>query len=532
MAKVKQIGVRGLRSFGYEKQLVPFSRINIYVGKNSCGKSSYLRTYPLLRQSTESDKTSPILWYAGHQGYVDFGDFATTLHDGGDKIHFDFQLAISTEDELKKSRKIYGGGPNFISRWIEPGLEFDIDFTLSLEKLKTGIQSTVRLTEGENTATLVFSGDEFKEINLHNSKWDHTISISVPKKIEKGCLIPKDGYTVKEVTYKGLGKVYVQADLTAEPIEKLTQFLKAFHHKSKKAENILESIENIPLCSRENLYRYLVSAFKSDKFFFRRLEENKQQIVDIVYSHLFLKSIRYFLVAADTLFEDFYGGVRYLGPLRASAERFYRFQEVQVQEIDHTGSNLPMVINSLSKTLKNRLSEWIKESFDFELELQSTGLHYALRIKENGDTEFHNVSDMGFGYSQILPVIVSLWLELSANEEAGLGMRRARRKSRTLVIEQPELHLHPALQYKFGIAIAKVIKLAKTMNIDYNFVIETHSKQLIDAIGDSVSDDVVSKDDVNIALFEKSSTGTTKLRLAGFDSEGYLENWPAGFLSA
>lgn len=529
---MKKIGVRGLRSFGYEEQLIPFSRINIYVGKNSCGKSSFLRTYPLLRQSTESDKTSPVLWYAGHQGYVDFGDFSTALHDGGNAIHFDFEMIVSGAERVQKIRKS-NLTSNFMHRSVLHEMMFDIRLTLSLRKEKNNtVRSEVTIIEGDNVATLCFSGDEFEKIKVWNKKWDYHVDLSMPMRCEKGCLIPKDAYKLKEMNYKDIGKIYFQVDGPWEQgVASLADYLASYHHKSKKIENIRGGVEHIPLCDRERIYRYLRSAFSGDNFFRRKLDEHREEIVDIAYTHLFLKNIGYFLRAADNTFNKFYGGVRYLGPLRASAERFYRFQELQIQEIDHTGSNLPMVINSLNKQKKNRLSKWIKESFGFELELQSTGLHYELRIKEDGDSAFHNVSDMGFGYSQILPVIVSLWLELTDSEESSPKENvTGRERCRTIVIEQPELHLHPALQHKFGLAICKVIKLAR--RLDYNFVIETHSKHLIDAIGESVCAKVIGKDEVNIALFEKNSKGVTEVSLAGFDGDGYLENWPAGFLSA
>ena len=98
------------------------------------------------------------------------------------------------------------------------------------------------------------------------------------------------------------------------------------------------------------------------------------------------------------------------------------------------------------------------------------------------------------------------------------------------MIEQPELHLHPALQYRFGLAIAKVASLAESDNLI--IVIETHSKHLIDALGASVRDKVISESLINIALFEKESGRPTSVTFSGFDEEGYLVNWPAGFLSA
>ncbi|MGU0888121.1 AAA family ATPase [Pseudomonas aeruginosa] len=98
-----------------------------------------------------------------------------------------------------------------------------------------------------------------------------------------------------------------------------------------------------------------------------------------------------------------------------------------------------------------------------------------------------------------------------------------------MVLEQPELHLHPALQYKFGRSLAKVIN--KTKRSDLYFVIETHSKHLIDAIGESIRENEISASVINITLFEKQKNGVTHTQISGFDDEGYLINWPVGFLS-
>ncbi|MGP6300493.1 AAA family ATPase, partial [Pseudomonas aeruginosa] len=235
---------------------------------------------------------------------------------------------------------------------------------------------------------------------------------------------------------------------------------------------------------------------------------------------LLARSLPRLLRSADKLFKDFYEGVRYQAPLRAAGERFYRYQDLRIDEIDHTGSNLPMVINSLDKWRQQQLSTWISENFGFELNLKSNGLHYELLIKEAEDKKFHNISDMGFGYSQILPVIVSIWLEVVADIKTRKYAITKNKGPRIIVLEQPELHLHPALQYKFGLAIAKVLKSAKKQ--DLYFVIETHSKHLIDALGEAIRDQQIPEEIVNIALFEKSESGVTQTKISGFNSEGYL----------
>lgn len=534
MAEITDIGVRGLRSFGYKNQMIPFRKVNIYVGKNSCGKSSYLRMFPLMRQSVESDTRFPILWYAGHGSYVDFGNFESALHDLGESIHFDFKLNFSPFVASVRKRAEFMDVYYSVPTMDMNDLTFEVGVSIGLQKKDKVLETTICFDIGSSSVVLKYAGDEVYSLVASNNLYDVVEQFSTPLQISKGSLIPRDVFRRRELVIKGSNLHRVQSVNTVknEALNSLSKYLARFHHKSKQLKKIRNSLNYLGLSQKDQLYKSLKVLFSTDKHFIKRLEENKEEILDVTITYLFAKNINSFWEGADEIFKKFYGGVRYLGPLRASAERFYRHQDLQIGEVDHTGANLPMVINSLGDEQKTALSVWVKENFGFDLRLETTGLHYALLIREDSDLKYHNVSDMGFGYSQILPVIVSIWLELTSerSDESSLPAWLRVKASRTIVIEQPELHLHPALQYKFGLAIAKVISFAKEK--DYNFIVETHSKHLIDAIGQSICSGVIEEGCVNITLFEKSESGVTDVALSGFDSDGYLVNWPAGFLSA
>ena len=69
--------------------------------------------------------------------------------------------------------------------------------------------------------------------------------------------------------------------------------------------------------------------------------------------------------------------------------------------------------------------------------------YISLIIKnEVGGTEETNVADTGYGYSQMLPIVMFLWMIHSKKNISRFD------KQRMIVIEQPELHLHPAYQAK------------------------------------------------------------------------------------
>lgn len=94
------------------------------------------------------------------------------------------------------------------------------------------------------------------------------------------------------------------------------------------------------------------------------------------------------------------------------------------------------------------------------------------------------------------------------------------------------MHLHPEYQSKLATVFSNVISLAKKNNIDLKIIFETHSKTMIDTIGDNIEDGVIESGEVNIVLFDKSEeTRSTEVSFAKFNEEGDLDNWPIGFFS-
>lgn len=76
---------------------VETSPITLVVGANSSGKSSYVRTWPLLRQSVETGTTGPILWFGE---LTDYGDFDTALCNSATNREIDFGFKMRVKERV------------------------------------------------------------------------------------------------------------------------------------------------------------------------------------------------------------------------------------------------------------------------------------------------------------------------------------------------------------------------------------------------------------------------------------------------
>lgn len=128
----------------------------------------------------------------------------------------------------------------------------------------------------------------------------------------------------------------------------------------------------------------------------------------------------------------------------------------------------------------------------------------------------HEFEDVGSGFSYLLPILMVLWNEPWS------------------IVEQPELHLHPAAQCD----VADVFIAAK--NIGHSAVIESHSENLLlrllrrirETNNGTLKDEslIVHPDDVAIMYFDPLSDGTTIVKRLRISRDGdFIDRWPAGF---
>ena len=215
----------------------------------------------------------------------------------------------------------------------------------------------------------------------------------------------------------------------------------------------------------------------------------------------------------------------YIGPARARSERYYRYQDLSVSEIDPDGKNFAMFLNSLRWDQLESLSSWVERLFGYRVSLSKTSGHISINLKEEKNET--NIVDTGYGVSQILPVLGQMWW--AANRDRG-GIRSP--EVSMLSIEQPELHLHPAHQSLLADALAdELMQNSSRDKTRLHFLVETHSETLVNRLGELIGSGKISADDVQVLIFETSPENARKtdVRVASFGSGGELINWPYGF---
>lgn len=221
------------------------------------------------------------------------------------------------------------------------------------------------------------------------------------------------------------------------------------------------------------------------------------------------------------LFEDFDS----LSPFREKPQRTYLYSGETAQRIGVTGGNTALILSSdtsrrgaESRDIAAEISRWFRVSgIADEVRIKSlTPRHFEIVVADSSGTE-HNICDVGFGCSQVLPVLTA-----SLNLFNGLGAQPARREP-MLIVQEPEIHLHPNAQASLGSFFSGLLQRSGQL------FIETHSDNLVLRIARHIADGTLSAEDVKIFYVHKRA-GTSVVREIGISPDGtFSTDWPGGF---
>lgn len=243
----------------------------------------------------------------------------------------------------------------------------------------------------------------------------------------------------------------------------------------------------------------------------------------------------HFIPGIDYTKEFFCEHIWYLGPLREEPKALYPLEsDGSVKDVGYKGENTAAVfdfnraqkVNSISPsafedlsdvklkkrkfTLEKTVKEWLVYlGVASDIDSDDRGkIGHTLQISNDIKLK-QDLTHVGVGVSQVLPILV---LALLAE------------KGDVIILEQPELHLHPKVQTRLADFFVAMNALGKQC------LIETHSEYLINRLRYLVAKSESSKvaKDTMIYFVEKES-GHSKYRPVTINKYGVIEDWPEGF---
>lgn len=233
-----------------------------------------------------------------------------------------------------------------------------------------------------------------------------------------------------------------------------------------------------------------------------------------------------FLSDFELEFEKLMSQVFYLGPLREYPKREYPWGGAQPSDMGQRGEKVveallasrdQNVLYSYGKGKKRRtlvevVATWLKELGlidSFEVRPVAAGSKlFQVWVRRQAGAEEVLLTDVGFGVSQILPVITLCYYAPEGS---------------VLLLEQPEIHLHPRVQA--GLADV-FIDAIQRRNIQ--IIVESHSEHLLRRLQRNIAEDKFPAPNTALYFCEIES-GVSRLVELAVDLYGNIENWPEGF---
>jgi len=514
---ITQVSLRNVRLFADETRTFRLAPLTVFCGSNSSGKSTILKIFPLLRQSQgireSAEEESGKLRFKGTQ--VDLGNYSSLVSHNEITRHIHLGIRVNSQ----------------MSQHLLALLTF-------VKQKRTGEFTPENLPDDpvnyELDCSFEFFGEPPDRATPPSAKPDKLATGGLLKAsfaiIVKGeVLLPWSVEKLEAVTDKPSPNPF-----TGEATQRLYKFSfpSQFFETTGMAEQILAQESDRPedttliAILRGLLPTALVADPKPEPTNPPAESEHNWQrwplppIIDWQFEH----------------FKNALLNIHYVAPLRSPGKRYYVADLDVTPGMDPTGEFLPYILrdkrttqvvnalpNSLGTPKEQSLAEalggWLRylrtgsftgvETKQTEFDLATAEILVELKLKSVGQGHKHSLADSGFGYSQIVPVLVR-----------GLLVP----PDGTLIVEQPELHLHPALQVRiadFFLAMASVGK---------QVILETHSEHLVNALRVKAAEDTDNKIHQLCKIYYLSTdSDTPQVHDLSVQPDGSLNEWPESF---
>lgn len=518
--------------------------LTVLCGINNSGKSTLLQSLLLMKQSNiaprqrslRADLQEPLLL---NGPYVSLGDWADVIsgHATEEEMGFSWKITGEVEEEitdftealqveidvsLKNYRKDVLNGITMVSSFVFR--DFQSNFLLKIEPYNQ--DNYCLKISGKLYNFLVFLMDNIFYDWLEDKEDEITVFILHTKTDQKlfESIFKEINFEKVQVEFEG---IWPTAIVISEFYESIYNAInkgrkKLITRKERNSQELIKWLDNI----LSNLRHYFKGKHieRKGKLYFSDMRKHE---LKVGYSYeLAMKLLRYF-----------WSRIRYLGPIREAPQRYYFLNDMSGIEMGNKGEGMPPVLGiekdevvasyyrciykgkqvseyelRESDSLLEAVNWWLSEGMKLP-EISdiggSRGVLHQVKLKSSGVEV--SLPDVGFGISQVLPVLVECLRSQPGD---------------TIILEQPEIHLHPSLQSRLADFL---ICMAKS---DKKLVIETHSEYMMNRFFLRIAqedDDEIRK--LFNPLFVSFDEGeqTSVVKPISINEFGEIENWPVGF---
>ncbi len=218
------------------------------------------------------------------------------------------------------------------------------------------------------------------------------------------------------------------------------------------------------------------------------------------------------LIAARTL-----QSLEYVGAMRVPPSRTYLYTGERRQKVGANGEHAVTML-AMDSIRRGRKSRGIRQGVVKWLTLAGiasdirivplSDRYFEVQVQHPVTKEYQNFADVGYGNSQIVPVLVA-----GLNTTAG----------NTFILEEPEIHLHPKAQAELGEFLLDLCKR------DVQSIVETHSEHMIVRLQKYVAAGELDPKSLCIYYVDPTPSGKQLVRLK-LDAKGaFMHDWPGGF---
>jgi predicted ATPase len=556
---IQKISFQNYKAF--EKGEIKLKPITILLGANSVGKSSIINLFLMLQQTANSSNYKSALRLHGEN--VSMGECENIFRnkDTSKNIVIDFEFKSEALKELLRK----GLFDDFINQTVQP-IQFlsrfpeeevkqsiNIEFNQFINKRREIDENVYR--SKDSFVKLIDAIEIFNnsietnkkqpdiiryyirrgdKLNLNDKKSLEKIYdfLSEMKKIKNDvfnlsfecCYVKsnkEDVAKINSVSLKSNNKQILNLKFELNKnnsaynnIVIKSDFANGEELLDDKAKNDFIKLINY----NSTIFSWVPHYNRNRDFFFRNYDDDEYSIITQTITQVIEQSI---VSVKEQFIREL---VNHVSPLRAHPKRYYFLDKANINTVLDTldGNSLTEILKE-NAPVKNKVNTWLK-TFGLHVDV-STLQDVIHKLKIQQYSLDLDITDVGFGISQILPVIVQGFLSFDNS---------------LTMIEQPEIHLHPKMQAELadlfidivnGITVQKGILNRKQPILPKKYLlIETHSEYLLKRLMRRIADGKISAQDVAIYFIEppKNKDGSAEIQEKEVSPDGSFE-WPQDF---